>query len=91
MGITSTAPCMYRHEVQCQWLLINELLNCGGSVLPLQPPHKSKGCENMDYTAKQLVAIAEAEIGYHEKASNSNLDSKTTNSGRGNYTKYSRD
>ena len=31
----------------------------------------------MGYTAKQLVTIAEAEIGYHEKASNSNLDSKT--------------
>lgn len=45
----------------------------------------------MGYTAKQLVAIAEAEIGYHEKASNSNLDSKTANSGKGNYTKYSRD
>ena len=45
----------------------------------------------MGYTAKQLVSIAEAEIGYHEKASNSNLDSKTANSGKGNYTKYSRD
>lgn len=45
----------------------------------------------MGYTAKQLVAIAEAEIGYHEKASNANLDSKTANSGKGNYTKYSRD
>ena len=45
----------------------------------------------MGYTAKQLVKIAEAEIGYHEKASNSNLDSKTENSGKGNYTKYSRD
>lgn len=45
----------------------------------------------MGYTAKQLVTIAEAEIGYHEKASNSNLDSKTANIGRGNYTKYSRD
>lgn len=45
----------------------------------------------MGYTAKQLVAIAEAEIGYHEKASNSNLDSKTANSGKGNYTKYGRD
>ena len=40
----------------------------------------------MGYTAKQLVAIAEAEIGYHEKAGNSNLDSKTANSGKGNYT-----
>lgn len=45
----------------------------------------------MGYTAKQLVSIADAEIGYHEKASNSNLDIKTANSGKGNYTKYSRD
>ena len=45
----------------------------------------------MGYTAKQLVSIAEAEIGYHEKASNSNLDSKTANSGNKNYTKYGRD
>ena len=45
----------------------------------------------MGYTATQLVKIAEAEIGYHEKASNANLDSKTANSGKGNYTKYSRD
>lgn len=45
----------------------------------------------MGYTATKLVAIAEAEIGYHEKASNSNLDSKTANSGSKNYTKYGRD
>lgn len=45
----------------------------------------------MGYTAKQLVAIAEAEIGYHEKASNNNLNSKTANSGNKNFTKYGRD
>ena len=45
----------------------------------------------MGYTAKQLVSIAEAEIGYHEKASNSSLDSKTANSGNKNFTKYGRD
>lgn len=45
----------------------------------------------MGYTATKLVEIATAEIGYHEKASNSNLDSKTANSGKGNYTKYSMD
>lgn len=45
----------------------------------------------MGYTATKLVAIAEAEIGYHEKASNSNLDSKTANSGGKNYQKYGRD
>lgn len=45
----------------------------------------------MGYTATQLVKIAEAEIGYHEKASNANLDSKTANSGGKNYQKYGRD
>lgn len=45
----------------------------------------------MGYTAKQLVAIAEAEIGYHEKASNNSLDSKAANSGNKNFTKYGRD
>ena len=45
----------------------------------------------MGYTATKLVEIATAEIGYHEKASNSNLDSKTANSGNKNYTKYGRD
>lgn len=42
-------------------------------------------------TAKQVVDIATAEIGYHEKASNYNLDSKTGNSGSANWTKYARD
>ena len=45
----------------------------------------------MGYTATQLVEIATAEIGYHEKATNANLDSKTANSGNKNYTKYGRD
>lgn len=45
----------------------------------------------MAYTTSALIKIAEAEIGYHEKASNANLDSKTANSGKGNYTKYARD
>ena len=45
----------------------------------------------MAYTAKRLIEIAEAEVGYLEKATNSNLDSKTANAGSGNYTKYARD
>ena len=45
----------------------------------------------MAYTASRLIAIAEAEIGYREKASNAQLDSKNANSGKGNYTKYARD
>ena len=43
------------------------------------------------YTASKLIAIAEAEVGYLEKKSNSNLDSKTENAGSKNYTKYARD
>lgn len=39
----------------------------------------------------KLIATAEAEIGYLEKRSNSNLDSKTGNAGSNNYTKYWRD
>ena len=45
----------------------------------------------MAFTAKKLVSIAEAEVGYLEKKSNSNLDSKTGNAGVNNYTKYARD
>lgn len=42
-------------------------------------------------TVKGLIARAYAELDYFEKASNSNLDSKTANKGTKNYTKYSRD
>ncbi|MCM1082839.1 MAG: GBS Bsp-like repeat-containing protein [Clostridium sp.] len=42
-------------------------------------------------TAQNLVGVASAEVGYHEKASNSNLDDKTANSGSADYTKYARD
>ena len=38
-----------------------------------------------------ILNIARNEIGMHEKASNSNLDDKTANSGSGNWTKYARD
>jgi hypothetical protein len=39
----------------------------------------------------KVLTIAKAEIGYLEKKSNSQLDSKTANAGSGNYTKYWRD
>ncbi len=39
----------------------------------------------------KVLDLARAEIGYHEKASNSQLDDKTANSGSGNWTKYARD
>lgn len=45
----------------------------------------------MSCTASKVLAVAIAEIGYKEKASNSQLDDKTSNSGANNYTKYARD
>lgn len=54
--------------------------------------------EAYDYVMKHetgavdsLIATAEAEVGYLEKASNNDLDSKTGNAGTANYTKYARD
>lgn len=41
--------------------------------------------------ASKVLQIAEAEIGYLEKATNSQLDDKLANAGKGNYTKYARD
>ena len=46
---------------------------------------------NEDQAIKKLISTASAEIGYMEKASNKNLDNKTANAGKGNYTKYARD
>ena len=40
---------------------------------------------------KAVVDLANAEVGYHEKASNASLDDKTANSGGANWTKYARD
>lgn len=38
--------------------------------------------------AADLIAVAKKEVGYLEKASNKNLNSKTANAGSNNYTKY---
>lgn len=45
----------------------------------------------MAYDKQKVIDIALAEVDYLEKASNSQLDSKTGNAGKKNYTKYSRD
>lgn len=45
----------------------------------------------MSCYAEKVIRIAKEEIGYLEKASNSNLDDKTANAGNKNYTKYTRD
>lgn len=41
--------------------------------------------------ASEVVAIALAEVGYVEKASNTALDSLSANPGAANFTKYARD
>lgn len=40
---------------------------------------------------EKVISIARQEVGYLEKASNKDLDSKTANAGSANYTKYARD
>ena len=40
---------------------------------------------------EKLLAVARAEVGYLEKATNTQLDDKTANAGSNNYTKYARD
>ncbi len=42
-------------------------------------------------TPEKLIAVAQAEVGYLEKKTNSQLDDRTANAGYGNYTKYARD
>ena len=49
------------------------------------------GDSNMSYDINKLIQIAKNEVGYLEKKSNAQLDSKTGNAGSNNYTKYWRD
>ena len=46
---------------------------------------------NKEKAIDALIATAEKEVGYLEKASNNQLDDKTANAGYNNYTKYWRD
>ena len=45
----------------------------------------------MSYSIQKLIDVALDEVGYLEKGSKTNLDSKTGNAGSLNYTKYARD
>jgi hypothetical protein len=57
----------------------------GGST-----PQKGESGMSKCY-ASAVIAVAIGELGYKEKASNSQLDSKTANPGNANWTKYARD
>ena len=54
-------------------------------------PEQNEGGNDMAHDPKKVIAIAEAEVGYLEKASNKSLDDKTANAGSKNYTRYARD
>jgi hypothetical protein len=58
-----------------------------GALKTYFPESEETGMNAID----KLIQIAKNEIGYLEKASNSQLDSKTANAGSNNYTKYWRD
>lgn len=45
----------------------------------------------MAFDPQKVIDIAKGEIGYLEKKSKENLDDKTANAGKNNYTKYARD
>lgn len=45
----------------------------------------------MKCNPQTVIDVAESQIGYHEKASNSQLDDFTANSGNNNWNKYARD
>lgn len=45
----------------------------------------------MYYDKQKVIDLAISQVGYHEKASNAQLDSPTANSGGANWTKYARD
>lgn len=52
----------------------------------------SEGGDGMNEEIEKLIKMAEDEVGYLEKNSNSQLDEKTANAGQNkNYTKYARD
>ena len=42
-------------------------------------------------TASELISLAASQVGYHEKASNADLDDYNANRGSNNYNKYARD
>lgn len=67
-----------------------EFLAKYGSAMQTEPATHERDTQS-GCTAAAVITVAIAEIGYKEKASNSNLDDKSANAGSANYTKYARD
>lgn len=62
---------------------INHTTNTSSKPIEEKPKEKSE--------VEKIIEVAKDEIGYLEKRTNSQLDSKTANSGYNNFTKYWRD
>lgn len=91
---------------ECSWQLLDKWENPDGkdrqkpirykSAKDFYDRFKNLDIEGTSSMTKQeaidlVLNLARSEVGYHEKASNSQLDDKTANSGNGNWTKYARD
>ena len=79
-----------RHECCVKWIK-QYVTTDGGSS---KKEEKKDGGDNKmtkEKAIKAMINVATEEIGYLEKKSNSQLDSKTANAGSNNYTKYWRD
>lgn len=95
------------HDLEtCSWELLDKWENPDGKERQKPIRYKSSedfykqfkdlDLEGTSTMTKQeaidlVLNLARSELGYHEKASNSQLDDKTANSGSGNWTKYARD
>ena len=64
-------------------------MNAAQVKKPEEKKEETKPIEKSEL--EKIIEVAKAEIGYLEKKSNSQLDSKTANAGYNNYTKYWRD
>lgn len=62
---------------------VNHETNTSSELVEEKPKEKSE--------VEKIIEVAKGEVGYLEKKSNSQLDSKTANAGYNNYTKYWRD
>lgn len=77
-------------NVDMDWLFDESMMKDTQTTTKTETTIQKKE-ETITVTADRVIAIAKAEVGYKEKASNSNLDNKTANAGSANYTKYARD
>lgn len=77
-------------KVDMDWLFDESMMKDTQTTTKTETTIQKKE-ETIVVTADRVIAVAKAEVGYKEKASNSNLDNKTANAGSANYTKYARD